>query len=587
MNKKLTMIAICSAAFFLWSGCRAQAAENAAPKLLRLGVQTAEGGYDKATITFSTDGISTCYIYRKKAGDTFKRIGKVRSDGGVTRYTDRTLPTTGRYIYTVTARTTGFSGDTISGYDKEGLSTIRGKSTVHTVVTNLRTRVSWTPNKNATFYNVYRKFENKGWKCIATVDKNHSNYTDIYSNTFSSYEKKNYLLNNCFLDTSSHTVSYTVRGVKRYSDFDKLSLSPYQGDGYFNLNAPLIVRANRRNDGSVTLSFTAVPYARRYEVSACHRNTNGTYKRIVVSSVNRTKEAYIDCNVTPVNNFDYYTVTAFAYRNGKEIRSSSRDGFTLKYRNFSYKKILYIGDSITYGTPYKTDINKYIFSYPWRVRQLTGASYYNAAIPGATLANNYRNSAIHRYRIINDVVPLLSIGATPNGPMGLLKQNRHPIEYYDTIVICAGTNDYADQVALGTKNSNKKNTYYGALNRLMHTISLADEKRVKAGESHIEVIMPDLFYSDRCYAFTKRRSRYETKNGIGYTLTDYNNAKNTILKKYQKKGLHLHRFKTSRFINKVNCPYATADNLHMTRYTYEKIGNSLTSFMIRIWQRSS
>lgn len=47
-------------------------------------------------------------------------------------------------------------------------------------------------------------------------------------------------------------------------------------------------------------------------------------------------------------------------------------------------KILYFGDSITYGSPYKSNSNKHIFSIPYRVKELLGCVYYNPSIPGST-----------------------------------------------------------------------------------------------------------------------------------------------------------------------------------------------------------
>ena len=121
----------------------------------------------------------------------------------------------------------------------------------------------------------------------------------------------------------------------------------------------------------------------------------------------------------------------------------------------------------------------------------------------------------------------------------------------------------------------------------METIRQADRKRLREGKGHITVIMPDLFYSDRCTSFTRRMSRYSTKNAIGYTLKAYNDAKNHIVKKYKKRGLKVYRFKTSKYVNRKNCAYATADNLHMTKYSYEKLGNDLAAFIMKDWYSSS
>lgn len=558
-----------------------------APELLSLYVQDTDGEYDTARITFNPDRASTCYIYRKVKGGSYSMIGKVQSSGDVTSFTDKKLPEKGEYTYTVRSRSIGLGGSVLSGYDHEGLSTIRGKSTVKADITNLHAKLKWSVNKNAESYAIYRKTENGRWQYLDTVNKDRTTYMDIYSETFSGYEKKNILLNNCYLDTSSHTLSYMVRAVRRYPDFTKRSYSPYYPDGYFNLNAPIIISAHANLDNTVTVTFSSVPYATHYLLSSCKKNNDGSYRHTVVTSIHQTKEAYIDCDMIPLKGCDYFTVTAVGTRNGKQIEASSLDGFTMRYRNYYYKKILYIGDSITYGSPYKTDINRYIFSYPWRISALTNAYYYNAAIPGATMAFKSSTSApFHRYRIVADVVPQITMGATPIASPGLLDVNTLSFEDFDTIVICAGTNDYTDLIEPGNIDSDSRSTYSGALNLLMDTIERANSKRLRNGKSAINVIMPDLFYSDRCTSFTRRMSRYSTKNSIGYTLKDYNDIKNRIIKKYKKRGLRVIRFKTSKYVNRKNCAHATADNLHMTKYTYEKLGNDLAALMMKEWDSS-
>lgn len=577
-----------AAAFFaaclIFFTYRVYAATDTAPQLYTLYVQDGTNEYDTARITFDPGRAATCYIYRKVKGGNYSLIGRMRSSGGMTSFTDEKLPRKGEYTYTVRCRRFGLSDRGVGSYDHEGLSTIRGRSEVSAKVTNLHSVVTWTPNRNAVGYRIYRRLEGKNWRYIATVGSDSTVFTDIYSETFSLSEQRDYLLNNCYLDTSSHTVSYTVRGVRRYSDFDKQSLSPYQKDGYFTLNAPVIIDCEKNADGTATVAFTNVAYATRYRVSVYRTNPDRSTSRITKACVFRTKEAYIDSTITLQDGYDYISVTAYARRNGRQIRSRSMAGFTMKYRKYSRHKILYIGDSITYGSPYKTDITKYVFSYPWRVSELTDAYYYNAAIPGATMAYMPTTSAsFHRYRIITDVVPQLSIGATPIATPGLLEPNDHSLSYFDTIVICAGTNDYTDVVPIGSINSEGRDSYLASLNVLMKAIKHADTERIKKGKSHINIIMPDLFYSNRTTSFVHPHSRYSTKNRLGFTLRDYNDAKNRIIKKYKKEGLKVYRFKTSSYVNRNNCARATADNLHMTRYTYEKIGNDLASFMIKLW----
>ena len=587
MNFKKIKItaAIFMTAFISFSIFDIHSAAADKPKLLTLYVQEASGGYDTARLTFSSSHAGVCYIYRKASGGSYTRIASVHSSGGNTSYTDKKLPKKGEYVYTVRSKGLGISGDSLSDYDHDGLTSIRGKSIVTADITNLHAKLKWTANDNATSYTIYRKIDNGSWKSIETVNKDRSTYTDVYSKTFTGNDKKNVLLNSTYLDTSSHTIAYTVRGVRRYTDFSKRSLSPYDSNGYYNFEAPIIVDAETNKSGTTTILFTSINHATNYIISSSRKLSDGSYQRKTVATVRQTKEAYISCTFTPVKGYDYINVTAVATRNSKEIEATSYDGFTTSQRNYYYRKILFIGDSITYGSPYKTDVTRYIFSYPWRIGELTNAYYYNAAIPGATMAYKSSSTAsFHRYRIISDVVPQIKMGKTPIASPGLLDTNNLTFEDFDTIVICAGTNDYTDGISVGTSSSKSQSTYSGALNLLMQNIMSADKKRVKSGKSHITVIMPDLFYSDRCTSFTRRMSRYSTKNTMGYTLKNYNDAKNKILNIYKKKGLKVVNFETSSFVNQENCPYATADNLHMTKYTYEKIGNALAETIIKYWK---
>lgn len=573
-----TIIVMMALLFF---SIKADADELDAPKLLGLYTQTRDNGYT-ARLTFEATPGNTCYIYRKPAGGHYRRIGRVIADDDVTSYTDRSVPAGSDYIYTVRQRGAGIYNNRLSRYDHDGLRTIRGRTSVTTKVGNLDTRIRWRQVKGADGYRIYRKMENGHFEYIGFANGNTTTFTDVYSRTFSRLEKKQYLSYDCYLDTSSHTVSYAVRATLRSIDFDKISLSPYDKDGYYRLNAPVIVKFDNEDLSHGILSFTSVPYANLYLVQLKYKE-NGKTKYYSYASVYRTHEAYIDCRVPVRKGYDY-CVRAYAERNGKTI--SARSGtFTLKYRNYSAHNILYIGDSITYGSPYKTDLNRYIFSYPWRVMQLTCSDYYNAAIPGATMAYSAVSSApFHRYRIVKDVVPRIAMGNTPNAPVGLLEPDKKTFDYFDTIIIFAGTNDYTDIIPIGDINSRDEMTYYGALNQTLSQISKANDKRVEAGKTPIKIVMPDLMYSDRCTSFEHRQSRFATKNAIGYTLKSYNSAKNNIIRKYRKLGLKVYRFRTSSFVNEKNCPYTTADNLHMTKYTYAKMGNALTRYLVNtVW----
>ncbi|RRF94418.1 MAG: SGNH/GDSL hydrolase family protein [Lachnospiraceae bacterium] len=433
-------------------------------------------------------------------------------------------------------------------------------------ITNLCTRLSWTPVKGVNTYSVYRKMEDSGWERIVTVHK--TSYTDTYYKTFSQAEKRRYFTwGKYFIDMSSHTISYNVHAEINYKDSNPQSKAVYGKDGYFKLNAPIIVEARSYNK-NIMLTFSNVPCASYYNVYCAKLDTSGKYTYKKLKTIPQTVSQFTNCSIKPAEGYDYFVVTAFGKRNGETVKAKS-DSFTLKNSKFSNKKILFIGDSITYGTPYYAVSGRKVYSYPWRIHELTGAYCNNTAVGGATLADNPQTRSA-RNRVIINVVPQIKTGYGT----GLTFKD------YDAIVICVGTNDYTDGIRLGSLDSTDKTTYCGAMNILLRTIADANTARVKEGKKPLTVVMPDLFYSDNYHVPSVPESRYDTKNGFGNTLRDFNDAKNNIAEKYQKKGLNIIRFKTDSIVNKKNCAYATVDNLHMTKYVYEKIGDALADVIV-------
>ena len=270
----------------------------------------------------------------------------------------------------------------------------------------------------------------------------------------------------------------------------------------------------------------------------------------------------------------YFTVKAKFVRDGKTLYSDFDKNFTISHRTYQAKNILYIGDSITFGSPYKGENTVEVFSYPWRVQQLTGAKMYNPSIPGATYA--YKNDK-NRDRLVEDVAVPMNEGKTP---YKALHENSQTYKDFDIVVMAAGTNDYSDDILLGDKNSTDRTEFNGALNEIMGYISAASEERVQEGKKPIKVVFVDLFYSNRTHVFAELTNRFVTYNNIGLTLTDYQNNLNNMIEKYENEGVDIYQFHTSQFVNEDTCETNTSDNLHMTRYTYTQIGNELTDFLI-------
>ena len=304
------------------------------------------------------------------------------------------------------------------------------------------------------------------------------------------------------------------------------------------------------------------------------KDDNGVHwtevKEVKHKSATRQKET-----ITVNADHTYYTIKAKFVRDGKTVYSDFDQNFTIENRNYQDKNILYIGDSITFGSPYKGATTVEVFSYPWRVQQLTGVKMYNPSIPGATYA--YKDDKC-RDRLVEDVAVPMNEGRTP---YKALHENKQTYKDFDIVIMAAGTNDYADSIKLGDKDSTDRTEFNGALNEIMGYIDAASEERVQEGKEPIKVVFVDLFYSNRTNIYSELTNRFITPNGIGLTLTDYQNNLNDMIEKYKSEGVDIYQFHTSRFVTEDTCDTNTSDNLHMTRYTYTQIGNELSEFLIK------
>lgn len=318
---------------------------------------------------------------------------------------------------------------------------------------------------------------------------------------------------------------------------------------------------------------------------------------VVIGNVTQKSSTTITLNLDDVDNDSYYTVKAFAVKNGQIVYSDFDTGFSLmnySQENSKYR-ILYFGDSITYGSPYKSTSTRHIFSIPYRVAELLGCVYYNPSIPGSTYHDlgqkngvNIENTNYYRYRICREVVDAIAVGNLPGNWKDLDTsknsegETNTSIDDYNIVVLSAGTNDYLDNTILGSINSKDTKTFYGALNHIMDKIEEASKMHVERGEEPIKVVFVDLYYSDRTYTNSIRENRDVTPNKIGLTLTDYQDALDNIYDKWNSSEyLTLYNFDTRAYdiVNQDNCPYTASDNLHFSKFTYGQYGNAFASFL--------
>ena len=118
-----------------------------------------------------------------------------------------------------------------------------------------------------------------------------------------------------------------------------------------------------------------------------------------------------------------------------------------EYKKFEGKKVVFIGDSITFGVgceDYISDKSLLLQSYVNKFAGLTGAEVVNLAISGATLAAN--TSPLYASFISN-----------------IIAANQVPSDA-DYIVIFGGTNDFWTQIPIGNPSDTTEYTFYGAFN---------------------------------------------------------------------------------------------------------------------------
>ena len=568
------------------------------PKLLTLRRYN-DNSKEYAQIKWNCEKGKDYYVLRKTGNENYKVIKTVKANSNTYTYTDSSIK--GNINYTYSVREVKKIGKILykySKYDSKGITTISSKPNLKVDFTNLHASISWNKLKDTSIYKVFRKNSlNGSYKEIANVKSNNKQitYKDIYHDSFKTSKEKSLLCANYFVDASTSDLVYTVRGYTKVDG--KESFGNYYRDGDFHLEAPSIVSVNKTDSTNVTIEWSTVKNANKYYLYSGYNDNSGSRHWQKIGTVKQGTSTRLKTSLKVNSSHNYFTVKAVSNKNGKPVYSLYDKGFNISNRKYRQKNILFFGDSITFGSPYKGKYTRDVFSYPWRVQQLTNVKYYNPSIPGSTYT--YKNQS-NRSRMIQ-IAECLRTGRnvtendlTKNGKDGIHSSdmyvykdnyvnnqiNGRTFEDFDVIVMAAGTNDYLDDAKLGKLNSTNIKEFNGAINTIMGYINVASEKRVSKGKSAIKVVFVDLFYSDRTYDYSKKTNRFKTKNNIGLTLTDYQNDIDSLVANYKKNGMKVYQY-DNKTVNSVNCPYTTSDNLHMNRFTYTQIGNQFTNYLIK------
>ena len=494
-----------------------------APKLL-----SATNSYVKnkpqTTLKFKGRDGNKYYIYRKTSNASWKLIKTINGKNGNITYVDKKISKNKTYSYTVKElRKTSKGIYQYSRYNNEGLSIVAIRPTVKASYGNLKTTVKWNKVKGATGYKIYRKIGIKGnYRCIG--DTKDTNFIDVYKNTSKTNSEASLLLRNHFLDPTYNPYVYTVRAYKEVGD--AVSYGPYYGNGYFYKSQPHMVKVTKKDSKNMIVKWGTVRNANSYYIYSGYKDKSGRLHWKKLKSVKAEDNPSQSTVVKTIKNNNYYTVKARFVVDGKSYYSTYEKDFNIGLKKSNNTNILFIGDSITYGSPYKKSTNKEIFSYPYRLEQLTGANVYNLGIPGASFG--LRDG---QPWLISDVVEKVQTGI--NTSKTLHKTNKK-FENFDVVVIAAGTNDYIYSMKLGNIDSDNPKEFNGALNYTFKCIQEANKKRANKGKKAIEVVVLDLFYSNRVSDFSKEINRFTTKNKAGYTLKDYQDNIDKIVAKIRR-----------------------------------------------------
>ena len=453
--------------------------------------------------------------------------------------------------------------------------TLPGKPCVSADIRSEKTIISWSVAEDADRYEIYRKTGRNGtFICIGETGK--TEFTDIYRNTVKDKEEKKHLRLDRYIDPSENPFSYTVKGVKghglfkRHTDYDK--------EGVFHMETPVIVSV-KENNKDAEITWSEVCHAEEYEIFT-GRKEDGKVKWKKAGTFKSGSDFLHSEKIRKAEEHNCYTVKAVFKRNGKQIRSGYDKGFCTENRNYENTRMLFIGDSITFGSPYKEQNDRHIFSYPRRIKELTGVNIYNPSIPGASYSEKEKGK---RDRLVTQVAESIHRNEIPEATDKRIKADGEPgsFEDFDIIVFAAGANDYFDNIPLGEEYSRNKEELNGALNCIGEWINQGNKIRIAKGKNQIKLVFAELFYNEKNGDFSSLTFRIPEKNTLGLQVSDYQNTINGFEERMKEKGFTVKHFETENFVTPENFPYATSDGLHMTRYTYSQIGNSFSTFLVR------
>lgn len=551
MKKRLSAVMSVVTALFLLIGCfTLSEASEGAPKLLTVGSKLTADGVDNI-ITWESEAKSIYEICVKENGE-WLIAGTVYATGNKTSFTHKDQQ---KVQMTYTVRKVESQGEDVSEssagapFDEQGITSIIPVEP-DVEFGNLKAIIRWKSSGDDVSYKVYRKFGgSKSWKYLGETKKH--KFSDRYESTFKTSNEKKSIQNYHYVDPSENKAKYSVYAYVTKNG--KKSMATRLKDGVADIQTPIISSVKGASKGYVCIKWAAVPNAEKYIILYRKKGEEHEKARVVSAEKGRIQSA----KVKRKSGYSYYAVQAVYSLNGDTLKSDYEKDFTTRHRKSG--KAIVLGDSVAYGTPYKTSETKGKFTFANRVGQLTGKKIANASVPGATISSKSFCLAAQAEKLY----------AGKYGKYGRLSG-------YDTVIIEAGSNDYGLSAPLGGKNSKSLSTFNGAIDRLYKSIYKADLQRVKAGKSPMKVVCVDLIFRNKKGKSAKFRNGNTFKNHKGLVLPNYQKRIDAVVKKYRKKGMKIYQINTDKLVNKSNCNMVSTDNLHMTKGIYAKIGNMIS-----------
>lgn len=382
-------------------------------------------------------------------------------------------------------------------------------------------RIRWEPSSNAEGYIIEKRAENGLYESRAISSRNDDcAYTDydVEPGMFYQYRVRAY--------RNEDNICYT----SEYTD-----TKPIQAP----LAVPVItdIRYNRAGTYA-TITWKKIEKADQYLIRI--ENDEGleyletTDRNVYRMPVKKGKRVCIK-------------IRASAVFEGKRIYSNcEKNGVTLSGYTYKNLKILFEGDSITYGKTWK---ERSAVPAPERVGQLLGCKVVNRAVSGSVAGNPTDCELPELYqRLIN---------------------GKTDCRNYDIICIGIGTNDYRFRIPLGGPGDKQEDgTFYGYLRTCI--------EKIRKQNPDAAIVLETPIYRTRV-GKSDVKAGYHAPNNLGYTLEDYQNAIISIAEGIH--NIYIYNSQEKGIINEQNADALLYDGVHPCEEGYAAIGNSLAEYL--------